>query len=74
MSNNPYKNTPFPEFDNDKVDYALEPKFDGLSVEIAYRHGSFEYAATRGDGNTGDDISENVIKQELSADFRYFPE
>ncbi|MFO7615402.1 MAG: NAD-dependent DNA ligase LigA [Bacteroidales bacterium] len=46
--------------DGNKVYFILEPKFDGLSVEIAYRDGSFDYAATRGDGDTGDDISENV--------------
>lgn len=40
--------------------FILEPKFDGLSVEIAYEKGSFSYAATRGDGDRGDDISENV--------------
>ncbi len=38
----------------------LEPKFDGLSVEVVYRDGAFDHAATRGDGETGEDISENV--------------
>lgn len=40
--------------------YVLEPKLDGLSVEVVYRNGIFDYAATRGDGETGEDISENV--------------
>lgn len=42
------------------VDYVLEPKLDGLSVEIVYANGDFEYGATRGDGRTGEDISENL--------------
>lgn len=44
----------------DNTDFTLEPKFDGLSVEVAYENGNFSYAATRGDGETGDDISENA--------------
>lgn len=44
----------------DAVAYVLEPKFDGFSVEVVYRNGIFEYGATRGDGETGEDISENL--------------
>ncbi len=44
----------------DKTEFFLEPKFDGLSVEVVYREGAFGYAATRGDGLQGEDISENV--------------
>jgi DNA ligase (NAD+) len=43
-----------------KTEFSLEPKFDGLSVEVVYRGGTFSYAATRGDGQEGEDISENV--------------
>ena len=43
-----------------KSDYMLEPKFDGFSVEIVYREGSFDHGATRGDGRKGEDISENI--------------
>ena len=43
----------------DKV-YVLEPKFDGLSVEIAYRSGDFAYGATRGDGKQGEEITPNL--------------
>jgi len=46
--------------DGDNTNFVLEPKFDGLSVEIVYEEGKFVYAATRGDGETGEDISENV--------------
>lgn len=42
------------------LEFVLEPKLDGLSVEMVYKKGIFEYAATRGDGQTGEDISENV--------------
>jgi DNA ligase (NAD+) len=44
----------------DKISYLLEPKFDGLSVEIIYEHGRFQYGATRGNGEIGEDISENL--------------
>jgi DNA ligase (NAD+) len=44
----------------EKTEFFLEPKFDGLSVEVVYRGGTFSYAATRGDGQEGEDISENV--------------
>jgi DNA ligase (NAD+) len=43
-----------------RTDFVLEPKFDGLSVEVVYENGAFSYGATRGDGETGEDISENV--------------
>lgn len=42
------------------VKFVLEPKFDGVSVEVAYENGQFEYAATRGDGATGEDVSANI--------------
>lgn len=42
------------------VRYALEPKFDGLSVEVVYEEGRFKYGATRGDGERGEDISHNL--------------
>ena len=43
-----------------EIDYYCEPKFDGLSVEVVYEDGVFERAATRGDGEVGDDVTENV--------------
>jgi len=46
--------------DQKQINYVVEPKFDGLSVEIVYKNGEFKYGATRGDGQTGEDISENI--------------
>lgn len=43
-----------------KVDYVAEPKLDGLAVSLLYEHGKLVRAATRGDGQTGEDISANV--------------
>ena len=46
--------------DAEAVTYSVEPKIDGLSVELVYRHGRFERAVTRGDGLVGEDISHTV--------------
>jgi DNA ligase (NAD+) len=40
--------------------YVVEPKIDGVAVSVRYESGRFVRAVTRGDGSTGDDISENV--------------
>jgi DNA ligase (NAD+) len=44
----------------EQIAYVVEPKFDGASVEIAYKDGRFLYGATRGDGETGENISRNL--------------
>lgn len=40
--------------------YVLEPKFDGLSIEVVYERGQLVSASTRGDGRRGEDVTANV--------------
>ena len=43
------------------TDYVVEPKFDGLSVSCEYRNGVFVRGSTRGDGTTGEDVTDNLM-------------
>ena len=43
------------------VKYVVEPKFDGLSVSCEYRNGVFTRGSTRGDGTTGEDVTDNLM-------------
>ena len=43
-----------------EVDYEVEPKFDGLAVNLTYDHGVLSIGATRGDGYTGEDVTANL--------------
>lgn len=45
---------------DDKIEYMVELKIDGLAVSIIYENGSFIRGATRGDGTTGEDITQNM--------------
>lgn len=42
------------------VEYAVEPKFDGLAVTLTYENGLFVQGATRGDGYTGENVTHNL--------------
>ncbi|MEM9952902.1 MAG: NAD-dependent DNA ligase LigA [Chloroflexota bacterium] len=46
--------------DNVELDYVLEPKLDGLSIVLTYENGILTTAATRGNGEIGDDVTLNV--------------
>ncbi|MBS3741730.1 MAG: NAD-dependent DNA ligase LigA [Candidatus Cloacimonetes bacterium] len=48
------------ELNNNKIEYVAEPKYDGLSIELIYEDGNLTTAATRGDGNTGENVLSNV--------------
>jgi DNA ligase (NAD+) len=43
-----------------KIQYILEPKVDGVSISVHYQDGALVLGTTRGDGNTGDDITANI--------------
>jgi DNA ligase (NAD+) len=45
---------------NDKISIIAEPKLDGLGVELVYENGFFIHGSTRGDGTTGENISQNL--------------
>ena len=44
----------------EEIEYVIEPKLDGLAVELIYENGKFINGSTRGDGNTGEDITSNL--------------
>ncbi len=46
---------------NQEIPVVIEPKVDGVAVSLLYENGTLRYAATRGDGSTGDDITQNVL-------------
>lgn len=69
--NNAYSVEEFEEFDKrikrllhlpmeDEIDYWCELKFDGLSMSLTYEAGDLLLAATRGDGTTGEEATQNV--------------
>jgi DNA ligase (NAD+) len=49
-----------PEEDEPDVGYVCELKIDGLAISIRYENGRYVRAATRGDGRTGEDVTENI--------------
>ncbi len=46
--------------ETDELEFAVEPKLDGLAISLLYENGQLVRAATRGDGSRGEDVSANV--------------
>lgn len=46
--------------DRERIDYAVEPKLDGLAITLIYDNGLFVRGATRGDGTRGEDVTANL--------------
>ncbi len=44
----------------EKIPVVIEPKVDGVAITLIYRDGKLDYAATRGDGRVGDDVTRNI--------------
>ena len=65
---NAFSNEGIIEFDSrikrmagvDNIAYIAEPKLDGLAVNLIYENGIFKQGATRGDGTTGEDVTQNL--------------
>jgi DNA ligase (NAD+) len=45
---------------DDEIEFTAEPKLDGLAISLRYEDGELIYAATRGDGATGENVTQNV--------------
>lgn len=43
-----------------EIEYTVEPKYDGLAMELTYRNGILHRASTRGDGYEGEDVTQNI--------------
>ncbi|MEA3188863.1 MAG: ligase [Chthoniobacter sp.] len=46
---------------DEEIVVVVEPKVDGVAISLLFEHGELKYAATRGDGRTGDDVTQNVL-------------
>ena len=69
MKTDSFSETEFLDFDRrcrtisgeESISYTVEPKLDGLAVSLLYENGRFTTGATRGDGTTGENITENIL-------------
>ena len=46
--------------DREQIEYVTEPKIDGLAISLVYENGAFVRGATRGDGEIGEDVTQNL--------------
>ena len=46
--------------DDSAIEYTVEPKIDGLAVELVYENGALTVASTRGDGYVGENVTRNI--------------
>jgi DNA ligase (NAD+) len=46
---------------SEEIEYTVEPKYDGLAIELTYIEGLLEAASTRGDGYVGEDVKHNIM-------------
>jgi len=46
--------------EKEQIDFYCEPKLDGLAIELIYRHGILKIGSTRGNGITGEDVTQNL--------------
>src|SRR5207248_3258695 len=46
---------------HEKIPVVIEPKVDGVAVSVLFENGEVRYAATRGDGTVGDEITQNIL-------------
>jgi DNA ligase (NAD+) len=56
-----------------EVRYVVEPKLDGLAVELVYEDGRFQHGATRGDGVQGEDVTANLLTIRRRGEHRGVP-
>jgi DNA ligase (NAD+) len=58
-----------------EIEYVAEPKIDGLAIELVYEDGLFKVGSTRGDGVTGEDVTQNLrTVKSIPLKLQYFKE